>query len=92
LPAGRPAELVISACSFIEASAFRLLLALERLQLGCTQAQIDALSDPPDWYPEEHPPMPPVAGIVVFLSNDSMRIWRRLTSKTGAGMRIDTGA
>jgi cytochrome c553 len=25
-----------------------------------TQAQIDALFDPPDWYPEEHPPMPPV--------------------------------
>jgi cytochrome c553 len=25
-----------------------------------TQAQIDALFDPPDWYPEEHPLMPPI--------------------------------
>jgi cytochrome c553 len=25
-----------------------------------TQAQIDAFFDPPDWYPDEHPPMPPV--------------------------------
>jgi cytochrome c553 len=24
-----------------------------------TQAQIDAFFEPPDWYPEEHPPMPP---------------------------------
>jgi cytochrome c553 len=25
-----------------------------------TQAQIDALFDPPDWYPDEHPSMPPI--------------------------------
>jgi cytochrome c553 len=25
-----------------------------------TQAQIDAFFDPPDWYPEEHPSMPPI--------------------------------
>jgi cytochrome c553 len=25
-----------------------------------TQAQIDALFDVPDWYPDEHPPMPPI--------------------------------
>jgi cytochrome c553 len=25
-----------------------------------TQAQIDAFFDPPDWYPDEHPPMPDV--------------------------------
>jgi cytochrome c553 len=25
-----------------------------------TQAQIDDLSNPPDWFPEEHPPVPPV--------------------------------
>jgi cytochrome c553 len=24
-----------------------------------TQAQIEAFFDPPDWYPEDHPPMPP---------------------------------
>ena len=25
-----------------------------------TQAQIDDLSNPPDWFPDEHPPLPPV--------------------------------
>jgi cytochrome c553 len=47
-----------------------------------TQAQIDDQFNPPDWYPDEHPPMPP---IVAHGARPAVQACARCHLPTGAG-------
>ena len=53
-----------------------------------TQAQIDDQFNPPDWYPDEHPPMPP---IVAHGAKPAVQACARCHLPTGAGHPESSG-